>query len=382
MARQTAGVRPGNPAPRREPRPTRNRGGASRRGGGRGSDRRRREEQSRVTEPLTPAGVRKETRASTNLKYRPTERKIGAELRTSKQRTRQVGDWWNTYLDQVDQGRAEVDAAYQRAAATQQGMIDTAGARDASATAALQEEANASAALRGAAPSTAPAEREAAAGAQRSYLSALQGGETASRGASEYAYLTDQKRIGRGQSIASRREEQRRSRGIESDRRDLARERGDYATTKRSEIRKEERDYLIQRRAFPQEKAELRQKEREAREDRRAGSRSQSETERHNRATEQNSREDNNEGGDNGPTRSERRDAREGRRSALSVAKRLIGAYGAPTSPKEWAELEEQVSKEEEVSPAEAHWAVKRIKSKRSSRPPRTPQGPTINPSA
>jgi len=176
--------------------------------------------------PPTAQTINKETRASTKTKFNPLERAIGAEKRASERRTREEGDWWQNYLNTVSAGQADTSAAYAQAASTQQAQVGQASQIDTANTAQLQADAAKSAELRGATPSAAPAEREAAAQAQRNYLAAAQGGTTALTGANQRAYLDEQKRIGVGQSIASRKEEQRRTRKIEQDRTATRRERG------------------------------------------------------------------------------------------------------------------------------------------------------------
>lgn len=206
-------------------------------------------------------GLRRETRAATNLRYRPEERAISGELRASRQRVGQQGDWWNNYLQTVNQGRAETAAAYDKAAATSQAQVAQASAIDTANTQKLNEEAAKSAATRGAETSSAPAERESAAQAQRNYLSAAQAGTTAQMGANQYAYLTDQKRIGEGQKIASRTEEQKRGLSLRQDLRDTRKERGEYAASKRGELRDKEREYVQQLKEFGLQKRQVRSEE-------------------------------------------------------------------------------------------------------------------------
>lgn len=342
------------------------------------TDKQRAKSQQRVTEPLDMRGLRKETRAATNQRFRPLEKEIAGELRASNRRVKETGNWWQNYLDTVNQGRAETQAAYAQAGATNADQIAQASQIDSANTQALQAEAAKSAELRGVAPSTAPAEREAAAQAQRNYLAAAQGGATQQMGANQFAYLTDQKRIGVGQSIASRKEEQRRGRSIMKDRRDVRRERGDYATTKRQELRDKEREYLIQRRAFPEAKAERRLEEREGARDARENAQERAE-DRRQRSIENRQRQEG-IGIDRRKTRNDERgegnpEAKEGRRNATATANRLVKQYGVPKTAKEWADLEEAVAKESEVSPSEARQAVKRVKARAASKEPAIPGG-------
>lgn len=364
----------------KEPRPPR---GPSRKDGkgralGRGSGERE------YLKPLTDEGVRKETRANTNLKFRPLEKAIGGDIRASQRRTKETGDWWQNYLNEVNQGRSEVQGAYGQAGQEIQGQIGAASAADSANTQALNAEAAKSAELRGAPMDNSGAQREAAASAQRNYLGAAFGGATAREGANQFGYLTDQRRIGVGQSIASRKEEQRRERSLRKDRRDVRRERGDYATAKRGELRAGERDYLIQRKAFGLEKKEAAQsaKEsaREAREKALDRGYERSQDAIGNRQAQERigvSREGN-KPGKGGRSTSEVNDAREGQRNANSTAARLIKSFGTPKTPKEWADLEEAVAKESEVSASEARKAVAQLKARAGSRSKGKAKKPSI----
>lgn len=230
--------------------------------------RQRRREQERVTEPMTLKELKRETRAATNLRFRPAERAKGAELRASQRRQGELGQWWQNYLQMVGGAQAATSAAYQQAGATQANLINAAGARDQATTAALQQEASQSAALRGAPLTQDAANREAAAAGQRSYLSAAQGGALAAQGAVQGGYLANAKRVGMGQSIAARQAEQRRQQSIEQERSALRNERGDYAANKRGELKKGERDYLVQRQAAELDNREFQQQNKENAEDR------------------------------------------------------------------------------------------------------------------
>jgi hypothetical protein len=329
---------------------------------GRNYLKRRHEEQQKVTEPLTPKGVRRETRAATNLRFKPLEKAVAGDLRASERRVKDEGDWWQNYLSTVNQGQADTSAAYAQAAATNQAQIGQASAVDSANTAQLQAEGAKSAELRGAAPSTAPAEREVAAQAQRNYLAAAQGGATAQMGANQRGYLSEQKRIGVGQSIASRQAEQRRGQSIRQDRRDVRKERGDYAATKRGELRDKERDYLIQNRAFPLEKRKAANEEREgsrdAAESRRKAGLEAEDNRRQNEEQRNENKKTKREGKKGGSTPAEQREAKEGRQNALATVNSFIQAHGYPKNAGARAELEREVAKESEVSPSQARWAV------------------------
>jgi hypothetical protein len=327
--------------------------------------RQRRHQENPVTAPPTQKSINKETRAATNTRYRPLERAEGAELRASRQREKQVGNWWKNYQDIVAQGRAETQAAYGQAAAQGQAFIDQASARDSANTARLQSEANQSAALRGAEPSSEAANREAAAQGQRNYLAANTGARIANQGANQFAYLTNEKRIGAGQSISSRREEQRRQRSVEADRKKTRDERGEYATVKRGELHKEARDYLIQRRATAIEGREAKLKGRQAAEE----ARENAEENRRKNEHQQNENTETKRNGKNGgltpseqrTIRKEHREQHQANRQAYLRAKEFIKAHGLPKGPEAHSELIEKVEEGDGVGAKEARRAVNRI---------------------
>lgn len=358
--RQRPPVRAGRGGQRKQrqrPRPSRPRGG-------------RRGARNPITAPLTPAELRRETRAATNLKFRPLERKVGADLRASHQRVSQIGDWWKEYTDQVKQNQIDNAAAYQQAQTYDQQMMEAASTRDSANTQALDAEAKKSAELRGAEPSTAAAERETAAQAQRNLAATNEAGALANAGAAQYAYLGDKRRIGIGQSIKSRMDEQKRGRTIRQDRRDLARERGDYATTYRGEEREKERRYGIERGVAGLDKRKQRADEREGRRgarekrgERREDRRQQRiENRRKHRELELDEQEARQKGKSGGKTPSERNAAREDRRNAIKAAQSFIAANGRPKSNKEWAGLEILLEEKSEISPSAAAFAVNRLR--------------------
>lgn len=350
--------------------------------------------QAQVTEPLTPKGVARETQAATNLKFGSLEKKIAGDLRASEKRVGEEGQWWNNYLNEVNNDRAETAAAYQQAGAEAAGQIANASAIDNANTAKLQDAANASAALRGAAPVTAPAERGAAAQAQRNWLGAATAANTANLGANQYAYLTNQRRIGAGQSIASRKEQLAKSASIREDRRNTAAERGNYAAVKRGEIKQGEREYLTQRQAFGQDKRKTALEEKEARQaaqqaaeaatresgkearelskENREAQEAQAENRRKNRELHnENTKVENEttrterEEASGGRTKAEQNDAREGRQNAWASATTLYeAATKPPTTNSQWAAFAHLVAAESEVSPAQAKWAVQKLREK------------------
>ncbi len=351
-----------------------------------------------VTEPLTPKGVRRETQAATNLKFRPLEKKEAGDLRASEKRVGEEGNWWNNYLNEVNQDKGETQAAYQAAGQEAAGQIAQASSLDNANAAALQSAADTSAELRGAATSTAPTERAAAAQAQRNWLGAATAANTANAGANEYAYLTDQHRIGAGQSIASRKEQVAKSASIREDRRNTAAERGEYASTKRGEIKQQQTENKTQRQAFGLDKRKTKNEEREAaaaaavaagkaerelgqegrelakegreaskeqreaRESHAEGRRKNRELTNENKTTANETAKVENETKNGGKSKKEVNEAKEGRENAWAAATQLYhAATKPPKTPQAWAAFAHLVAAESEVSPSQAQWAVKRL---------------------
>jgi len=201
-----------------------------------------------------------ETTAATNLAYRPVEQATTAQIQASKQRTKDVGNWWNEYLNTVSQSQGATQQAYANAASQTQGLMNTGAAVDNANTASLNAQQSQAAALRGQDASAANAANTQTANAalsQRNTQLGTLGAVTAGQGANQYSYLANQRVIGAGQSIAARRAEQARTRSIEKDLGDLRKERGEYATKTLGQKESEAREVKLKRDAFNLEKKEF-----------------------------------------------------------------------------------------------------------------------------
>lgn len=297
--------------------------------------------------------LHQQTTAATNMAYRPTERQIRANKRASALRTKNIGNWWNQYLQEVSGQQAATQAAYAAANQQTQGLIGAAGQVDSANTARLNSEAAQSAALRGQDASLAnqaATQTSNAALAQRNTALGTMGAATAARGANQFSYLADKSRVGKGQRASSMEAEAKRGAGMLADLANLRKERGDYATKYLGEKQKEARDYLLQRQAFNLDKknANLDQLNEEA----------NREIDWYNAKT---GRQNSNKSGDgNGLTNSERRTIKNAKENALKTVNRYIKQHGYPRDKASQTELEALVAEEEGVSPADAAWAIKR----------------------
>lgn len=321
--------------------------------------------------------LHEETTAATNLAYRPTERSVAAEKRASEKRTKDIGNWWNEYLQQVGAGQAATQGAYAAAAQQTQGLIGQASAVDSANTASQNAAASQAAAARGQSATAANAATTStanAAQATRNAGIASLGARTAGLGANQYAYLGERKRIGAGQRVQSLTNQTKRTQKIEQDRTALRKERGEYAAKTIGQKQAEAREVLLKKQALQREKeavsasaeAEAEKANREWLEFQAEQGNKQAKlqlereeagTAKQNANTARYKAHHENPGA---KTPAEKRDARQGKANALSTVNAFIQAHGLPESPAARAELEREVAKESEVSPADAAWAVHR----------------------
>jgi len=197
--------------------------------------------------------LHQETTAATNLAYHPVEQQTKANLRASEKRVKDVGNWWNEYLQTVGQSQAQTQQAYADAAAQTQGLINTGSAVDTANTSALNASQSQAAALRGQDASAANAATTGTANAalsQRNTQLGTLGAVTAGQGANQYGYLANQRRIGSGQRVAGMVGESKRGQSIRNDLRDLSKERGEYATKTLGQKAAEARELKLKKDAF------------------------------------------------------------------------------------------------------------------------------------
>jgi hypothetical protein len=353
---------------------------------------RRRVAAQRFTEPITGKRARRISKAEAFTAYRPTERQIQSEIKGSAIQGRNLGHWYNTFAQQLDQSRQQTAAAYQQANADLQGVMNTANVAAQQVGSGLSQEAaqrQATTGIEG--DPRISAMRQAAAAQSASFGAALQA-PMIGQAANQFAFQTNQADYSRREGLEQRLKERRRREAKQADLLALRKERGQYRITKLDELRKAERDYQIQRaatgidrRKAAQEelegrfergtkKRELAEKAQERREDRRQReleNRQEQEkigVTKHGERREQEEYEHPGKSGGGGLTAGERRGIKEGRQSALAAARTNIGEAGWPDNAKEENQLIAKVADEEEVSPAEARWAVKRLMGKHQAR--------------
>jgi len=207
------------------------------------------------TKTLSKKGLRREVSAAAKLEFRPQERQIEAEQRASERRQKEIPAWFKGYLDTVTGSRAATQAAYGAVGAEQGARTQKALAQDEALREKLVAEERADAAKRGVAYDPEAGESLAQASLARRNLSDAAQNLVGTQGASQYAYLTDQARIGKGEQLNQVLREQARARTLDVDLREFAQRKGEYKAAKRGELRGEEREYGLARQEFGSEKA-------------------------------------------------------------------------------------------------------------------------------
>ncbi|HET7455399.1 MAG TPA: hypothetical protein VFJ76_07760 [Solirubrobacterales bacterium] len=353
-----------------------------------GAKRRKHPGNSSLTAPLTPREAHRQAASEARAEYGPTIRAAKGEIRGSKARQSQIGEWFTGLQDQINQSAQASDAS--SAQANNALLAHAQAATEAAQKAQGQVGQNnaATAALTGADPSLfkdVEAEGAAAAG-QRAMTNQMLAAPIAQAGASQAAYLRNTGINAGRESIEQRGLESKRRQKIKEDLTALRKERSQKAIGNFRDIRGEERDYEIQRKAFGLQKDEAAQDAAEGAANRaadeRQSRRAQEQDERASRRTAETSRtnnkEDNEGGGDRkGLTPGERRDQREGRQNAMVTARNLYkAAKKPPKTNSEWAAFTQLVAQESEISPQEAQWAVRRLRQKMRNQAPAVAEDP------
>lgn len=334
-----------------------------------GNLRRERRERREFTQPMTKRQAKKEAWAQTRPEYRSVLREASAEQRASAQRQRDAADWFRQFDAQQAAAQQATEASYNAANNAMTANIraaQEAAAKNQSNVAAQDAQF---AALTGADPGSfsGTAQQMNAGAEQRAIAQSALAAPIAAAGASQVAYLGNQRLNTRREGFQQRQNEIKRRLKIKQDKTALKKERGERAMSRYAEARDKERDYKIQLRAFPEAAAERRQDERQfragQRQDEAASRRTRANNREDNAISRANNREDNAKSGGNG----DKQERQEGRRNAFTSARntyRSIPANKKPRTPQEWAAFTKLVEAESEISAQEAQWAVNRLRKK------------------
>ncbi len=200
--------------------------------------------------PYTPKQAAKVARSQTKTEYAPLERQIASEIRGSKKREGELGDWYSGLAGDYAQGQ---QAAQQAFTTAEQATNDRLGAQAQSYQQAMQGVGAADssfAALTGA-PNTGaaiPDEAAVAAAAERT-RAALQAPVTEMRAANVASY-TPRRNAAALQGIEARGEEAARRRTKQQDLRSLKQEHGQAMVKNLQTLREQDQNFTTQQQAL------------------------------------------------------------------------------------------------------------------------------------
>ncbi|HEX6456227.1 MAG TPA: hypothetical protein VF009_06875 [Solirubrobacterales bacterium] len=211
---------------------------------------RRQREQERFTEPLTPKAARKVARSQAATEFRPTERQIASEIRGSKKREGELGQWWDSIGQGYQQDQANSLAAMKVAEDATNQRIAEESQRSQAGLASLAAADKSFAELVGGPTNAAgiATMAGAAAAADRQRVT-LQAPITASR-ANYIASIGSRRNAAGLQGVESRQAERERRRKQQQDLQALKRERGSAVVKSLQTLREQEQDRKTQKEAF------------------------------------------------------------------------------------------------------------------------------------
>lgn len=213
-------------------------------------ERRRARQQSNFVGPYTPKQAHKVAAKTVQTEYRPTERQIASEIRGSKKREGEIGDWYSQLEDQYAQGQQSAASAADAANAATAASLQQTSANTASLLQGLAGQDAAFAAQVGGPTNVAGQQKqvEAAAAAER-MRAALQAPITASR-ANNVASYGSKRATAALAGIQAHKEEGTRRQKEKSDLRALKGERGSAIAKKVAELREQDQTYTTQQAAL------------------------------------------------------------------------------------------------------------------------------------
>lgn len=199
-----------------------------------------------------PKQLNREVKARVRLKYGEVGRALRGDLRASRQQSRNYNQWYRQYRQGIAAAQRDSQGAFNQ-------LSDQAAQRDrasqdryeANQRQVADEEAR-SAALRGVQGDTSNMSRDAEADSQRQALRDSYANRTGEMGASSRNLLNTIRASSAAGQAADQRNERNVRLGIREKQRELKRDKGAERVAIRGDIRREERDWVIQNRTLKQ----------------------------------------------------------------------------------------------------------------------------------
>ena len=200
--------------------------------------------------PLTRQTYNAELKAATGLKFGPQEAQLDSERRISGQQMANTESWYTDYLRAAEQAQQRGQQGFQQAAGNIRSTTDQAHQQSLAQNAQLSQQAQSSAAKLGATANPELDAIAARAAQSRQATGNAQAGLVDSLGATNNAYMADRGRIGAGAKLSALQQEAGNRRKIEAAGRDLSTQKGQFRAEFRTQARKDERTYGLERAAF------------------------------------------------------------------------------------------------------------------------------------
>jgi hypothetical protein len=181
---------------------------------------------ARVTAPLTPRTLNRELESSTRLRFGPEEQALDSQFRANAERQRLIPGWFQNYLDSIKQAEA---SRIQQHAQAQAEVQARSGQPDQFASG-----------------SQAGQQAQAARGASTANFQNLLTTQNLARG----TYYSQLGVAGQGAQVQALQQNAGLARGLERERQDLGRQKGDYKVQLKGQLRDKERQYGLERAAF------------------------------------------------------------------------------------------------------------------------------------
>jgi hypothetical protein len=188
---------------------------------------------ARVTAPLTPRTLNRELESSTRLRFGPEEAALDSQFRSNAERQRLIPGWFQNYLDSIKQAEA---SRIQQHAQAQAEITARSGQPDQFASG-----------------SQAGQQAQAARGASTANFQNLMTTQNLARG----TYYSQLGVAGQGAQVQALQQNAGLARGLERERQDLGRQKGDYKVQLKGQLRDKERQYGLERAAFGLKEADV-----------------------------------------------------------------------------------------------------------------------------
>lgn len=203
-----------------------------------------------LTAPLRGKGLKREIKASTRLEFGPLERQLASEFLASKGRQdTEIPHYFGAYQNDLARLTSGVQGAYDSATNRVQDFSNQGGQQDATNRAAIMARLQHDAQVRGGTVDPNVDVGQAGAEAARRNLQTSILATLAGQGANAFRYLSDKQGIAGQAMLEAQAGEAARRGKITADQRELAQKKGDYRTDLRRELRKDERAYLLEKKA-------------------------------------------------------------------------------------------------------------------------------------